>query len=303
MLVGNVAVLLQLHSNHKFDIARALKDLAGKPLGTLIILAFSLLLATIITQAFEFEIIRLLEGYLDSTHRLIQAGVAFRIRRHESKRRRLEDKHQEAERAAFMQAREVMLSKPAAYERAILDYIEDDIYQRPQKRVPTPAVARMIEEIDWREHLPADTLYRMDCIDARLNSYPESNRLLPTRLGNVLRAAEENLPLGDDEDLEGFVIRYYDQLSPSLKDEHKDYRTRLDMYCCLVLVFVALAPLALGLLIGMTPAWGVGLFVAAYAIMVYVCYEAAIASARGYGEILQEMGHYMARANQMSRQE
>ena len=270
-------------------------------MGTLIILAFSLLLATIITQAFEFEIMRLLEGYLDSTHRLIQAGMAFRIRRHEGKRGRLDSTRRQAEQAAFMQARGDMLSRPGAYQRAVLDLIEDDIFQRPQRGVPTAAVARMIDEIDWREHLPADTLYRLDCINARLDSYPESNRLLPTRLGNVLRAAEDKLPLEDDEDLEGFVIRYYDQLSPSLKEEHKDYRTRLDMYCCLVLIFVALVPLGLALLIDVTPAWGVALFVGAYGIMAYVSYEAAIASARGYGEVLQEMGQHVAGQNRGRR--
>ena len=290
MLVGNLALLLQLHSNHKFDITRALKDLTEKPLGTLIVLVFSLLLATIVTQAFEFEIIRLLEGYVSSTHGVIQSVTALRIRRHERKRSGLEDKRRKSERAAFMQAREVMLSLPGAYERAVLDFIEDDVYQRPQKRVPTPAVARMIDETDWRKHLPSDVLYQMDCIDSRLDSYPESNRLLPTRLGNVLRAAEDKLPLGDDEDLEGFVIRRYDEIPSSLKDEHKDYRTRLDMYCSLVLVFAALSSLALALLISVAPAWGTGLFVGAYAVMACVCYEAAIASARGYGEALQEIG-------------
>jgi hypothetical protein len=289
MLVGNAAVLLQLHSNRSLNIADAVKDLTGKPLGTLIVLAFSLLLTTIITQAFEFEVIRFLEGYLNSTHRAIQAGLAFRIRRHEAKRRRLQGKHQQAERTAFMQAREVMLAKPGAYDRAALDLIEDGIYQRTPRKV-TRAVERMVERIDWRAHLPSHTLYRMDSIQARLDSYPISNRILPTRLGNVLRASEDKLPLVPGEDLEGFVIRHYDDLSPALKTEHREFRTRLDMYCCLVLVFAALAALGCGLLIGTVPPWGVALFVAAYCIMSYVCYEAAIATAHGYGEALLEIG-------------
>lgn len=298
MLVGNVALLLQLHSSGKFDITGAIKDLAGKPLGTLIVLVFSLLLATIVTQAFEFEIIRLLEGYLNSTHKLIQAGIAFRIRRHERKRSDLEDKRQAVRRAAFMLAREKMLSLPKPYERAMLDFIEDDIYQRREKRSPTPAVANMIEAVDWQEYLPADTSYRIDCIEARLDSYPDRNRVLPTRLGNVLRASEDKVQLGPDEDLEGFVIRHYDQLSPAIKDEHKDYRTRLDMYCGLVLVFAALAPVGFGLLISVGPTWGVWLFVAIYSLMAYVCYEAAIASARGYGQALQEIGRQLTDATQ-----
>ena len=171
MLVGNAAVLLQLHSNRSLNVADAIKDLTGKPLGTLIVLVFSLLLTTIITQAFEFEVIRLLEGYFNSTHRIIQAGLAFKIRRHEAKRQKLQDKHRQAERTAFMQAREAMLSKPGAYDRSALDLIEDGIYQRNPRKV-TRAVEKMVDRIDWRVHLPSQTLYRMDSIQARLDSYP-----------------------------------------------------------------------------------------------------------------------------------
>jgi hypothetical protein len=298
MLVGNAAVLLQLHSNGNFNITGAVKDLSGKPLGTLIVLAFALLLAAIITQAFEFEIIRLLEGYLNSTHGLIQAGVGSRIRRHETKRSKLEAMQEEAEQVAFMQARKELLADPEPPERAMLDLVEDKIFKRHQEVQLAPDVASLRDELDWQARLSGDTAYRLDCIEARLESYPESNRVMPTRLGNVLRAAEDRLPLGEGEDIEGFVIRHYDELSPSVKDEHKDYRTRLDMYCCLVLVFTALAPLALALLIGTTPTWGVWVFVAAYGIMAYVCYEAAIASARGYGEALDEMGRQMTKLSE-----
>lgn len=89
MLVGNGAVLLQLHADRDYNIARAVKELAGKPLGTLIILGFALILATVVTQAFEFEVIRFLEGYFDSANRTIQTIMAWRIKRHESKRSRL----------------------------------------------------------------------------------------------------------------------------------------------------------------------------------------------------------------------
>lgn len=298
MLVGNIAVLLQLWSNGNFNIALAVKDLAGKPLGTVIILIFSLVLATIITQAFEFETIRLLEGYLDSSHNFIQAGIASRIRRHESKRCRLERQLQKKKEAAFMQARAVMLARPGAYDRAALDLLEDEVYQRPQQGVRNDAVVRMADEIDWKQHLSPETLYRMDCIDARLDSYPQTNRLMPTRLGNVLRAAEDKLTLEPDENLEGFVIRSYDRLSPTLQSEHKDYRTRLDMYCCLVLAFSALAAFSIAFLRNIAPSWGVSVFAASYAVMAYVCYEAAIASARGYGGILQEIDQYLAGQNE-----
>jgi hypothetical protein len=294
MLVGNAAVLLQLHSNHNLNIANAVKELTSKPLGTLIVLLFSLLLATIITQAFEFEMIRFLEGYYDSTHKIIQAGLAFRIRRHEAKRRRLQFKHQQAERAGFMKARDKMLAVEGAYDRNALDIIEDRLHQRASRKV-TPAVERTIAQIDWRAHLPSQTRYKMECIRAKLDSYPVSNRVLPTRLGNVLRASEDKLPLARGENLQGFVMRHYDDLPPALKAEHKEFRTRLDMYCCLVLVFTALALLGIALLADAAPPWGVALFAGAYCAMSYVCYEAAIASARGYGGALLEIGQRIRR--------
>jgi hypothetical protein len=288
MLIGNLALLFQLHSNGNFDIANAVKDLAGKPLGTLIVLGFSLLLATIVTQAFEFEIIRLLEGYVDATNKIFRPVISIRIRHHEEKRNKLNQLYIEAQQAAFMQARTNMLSRPGAYDRTALDFLEDDIFQRPKREI-TPAVSRVIDEIDWRQHLPSSVSYQMECIDSRLNSYPESNRILPTRLGNVLRAAEDELELGEDDELENFVIRYYEELPTALKEEHKDYRTRLDMYCSLVLIFALLTPLGIALLIGVTPGWGAILFAMGYALMSFVCYEAAIASARGYGDVLKEI--------------
>jgi hypothetical protein len=294
MLVGNVALLLQLHSNRNLNIAGAIKELTGKPLGTLIVLAFSLLLATIITQAFEFESIRFLEGYYNSTNRVIQAGLAFRIRRHEAKRRRLQGRHQQDERDAFMKARHKMLAMDGAYDRAALDIIDDRLHQRAPRKV-TPDVERTIAQIDWRAQLPSHTRYKMDCIRARLDSYPVSNRVLPTRLGNVLRASEEKLPLARSENLEGFVIRHHHELPSALRAEHKEFRTRLDMYCCMVLVFITLALLGITLLIDAAPPWGVALFAGAYCAMSYVCYEAAIASARGYGGALLEIGQQIRR--------
>jgi hypothetical protein len=42
MLVGNLALLLQLNQDKDFNIERAVQSLAAKPLGTVIILVFSL---------------------------------------------------------------------------------------------------------------------------------------------------------------------------------------------------------------------------------------------------------------------
>lgn len=297
MLIGNVAVLLQLHANHNFNISLAVRDLAIKPLGTIVILIFAVILATMVTQAFEFEVIRLLEGYFDSTRGWVQTLIAIRIRRHAGKRRKLEAKLQRMELAAFRLVRPLMEALPG-YNSAVLDCIEGRIYGQTHQSASDDAAARTAAETDWKQHLPPEYLYVIDSLEARLNSYPQTNRLLPTRLGNVLRAAEDELQLEATENLEGFVIRHYDEISPSLKNEHDDYRTRLEMYCCLVLVFSALTAISVVSLIPLAPVWGTAIAAAVYGMMAYVSYAAAIASARGYGEILQEIAQYINRRDE-----
>jgi hypothetical protein len=53
--ICNLALILQLRSQHNFDVARAITSLTAKPLGTLIVLLFSIILASVVMQAFEFE--------------------------------------------------------------------------------------------------------------------------------------------------------------------------------------------------------------------------------------------------------
>jgi hypothetical protein len=292
MLVGNGAVLLQLHADANYDIAGAVKELAGKPLGTLIILAFALVLATVVTQAFEFEVIRFLEGYFDSANSLIQAVMAWRIRRHEGKLDGLERMLGVANANARKQAVERM-KRYSGYDPELLAYLAES----PPKDSKDfdQALARKAAALNWEPHAPAAARYRIDSTKARLASYPIKNRLLPTRLGNVLRAAEETIELGEYENLEGYVVRHYDQLPAALQSQHKDYRTRLDMYCSLTLVCSVLAAISVATLHNISPIWGMVIAVVAYGLMGCLSYQAAIASARSYGLILREIPQYLAR--------
>jgi hypothetical protein len=179
------------------------------------------------------------------------------------------------------------------YDPKVLDYLS----QPPPKdsKEFDSEVARKAEATDWKRHAPPAELYRIDSMAARIGSYPDKSRLLPTRLGNVLRAAEDQIDLGEYENLEGYVIRYHDQLSPTLQSQHRDYRTRLDMYCSLALIFSMLAAISTVTLYTINPLWGTAVAVVAYALMACLSYQAAIASARIYGLILQEIPQYLAR--------
>lgn len=296
MLVGNIAILLQLRADGNYKIANAAKELAGKPLGTVIILTFSLILATAVTQAFEFEVIRFLEGYFDSANGLVQAFMAMRIKRHENKQRRLLCKLEKAKNRAIDTAVKHMGQFPA-HESESPGHLPSDStggHRSPDGK------ARDLRESEWRLLASASALYRVDSTRARLKAYPEKRRLLPTRLGNVLRAAEDNITLERGENIEGYVIRHYDQLSPALQNQHQDYRTRLDMYCCLVLVFSILGLISFAALFRIKPLWGIGIAVAIYSSMAYMSYQAAIATARNYGLIIQEIPQYLARQGEFA---
>jgi len=292
MLIANGAVLLQLHADANYNIAGAVKELAGKPLGTIIILAFALILATVVTQAFEFEVIRFLEGYFDSANGLVQAVMAWRIRRHEGKRDRLESILKIINTRARKQAVEQM-KKRKGYDSEVLDYLTESPSKDSKNFDET--LARKAGSLNWKIHAPAEVRYRLDSATARFASYPSKNRLLPTRLGNVLRAAEDTIELGEYENIEGYVVRHYDQLPAALQNEHKDYRTRLDMYCSLTLAFSMLVAISVATLNNISPLWGMPIAAVVYALMACLSYQAAIASARSYGLILREIPQYLAR--------
>jgi hypothetical protein len=292
MLVGNVAVLLQLSHDRGYGVARAVRDLAGKPIGTIVIIAFSVILATLVTQAFEFEAIRLLEGYFDSAHGSIQALMAAKIRRHEKKREKLKEKLSAADKYAREKAVARMRDYPQ-YDPRVLDILLTG--QPDATAQDDDGIAEIADDTEWKALAPSAALYRIDSIAARLASYPQDHRLLPTRLGNVLRAAEDKVELEPGENIQGFVIRHDDRLSPAIRSEHRAYRTRLDMYCCLVLVFSALAVLSVLTLAHVRPYWGADVTAMIYVLMACVSYEAAIASARSYGLVLREISQRVTR--------
>ena len=76
----------------------------NRPLGLLILLLFALFLATMVTQAFEFEVIRLLEGYWGNSFFAKTISRVF-VNRQQRQFNRLLRKRDELELRAFLKTK------------------------------------------------------------------------------------------------------------------------------------------------------------------------------------------------------
>ena len=231
MLVGSLAVLLQLHAQPNRDLSDALTVLTAKPLGVLVLLLFALVLATVVTQAFEFEVIRLLEGYWGDS--LLAGGISrLFVYRQRRKLQRLMSRRDKAALRTLRGAQLIERQLVPADKRYIVDLIEEDLGGRPSSAGSGWRARRRTREalaFNWKQFAPAEFMRRLDAIEAEIDEYPRIHRLLPTKLGNTLRAVEDSIAINGADPLEGFIIRRWDQMPSALRQEHDQYRTRLDM--------------------------------------------------------------------------
>jgi hypothetical protein len=284
MLVGVSALLAQISVQQELDFAEAVSDLTEQPLGVLLFVVFALILTTMITQAFQFEVIRILEGYWGTTRPTTWIADLC-IEAHIRRRDRLADRVEQARRSAFAAAREEMLDKEI--ERMLIDILESDFRGQESPSSASDTRVKEARSMGWHVFAPPSMLRRVDSAKIKLDMYPERYRLLPTLLGNTLRSFEDELTIADGGDLQGFIMRNYDKISPTLLARQAQFRTRLDMYCTLVLVYGLLG------LASLPAFWRFAhlhlasfLAFALFSVLAVVSYAAAISSACGYGSTL-----------------
>ena len=177
---------------------------------------------TVITQAFEFEAIRLLEGYWGASWLATALGGTL-CRRHLKRRGRLERRVDRLQRKLFPQVRQLMLERGVT--QSVVDIIEaQQIGQPPTGTDNDRAEA---DSILWLDHAPPQDRRRYDALTDALDEFPSEPLTLPTRLGNVLRSAEEPLMHRDSGPLEGRLLSIHDQLPQAMRYEHDQFRGRL----------------------------------------------------------------------------
>lgn len=280
MLVGCGAVLIQLRAQGNFDFGAAIIALTAKPLGILVVLLFALVLATMVSQAFSFSAIRFLEGYWAGP--LIALGIYTVLVRHKvRKRRKLDERLEKRTKLAFAQAQlNMRAQKVPRYIVRIIEETEDP--DDDDGNEWTSEQLADAEKVVWQTYCSPDALGRISHITEAMAEYPELHRIMPTRLGNVLRATEDVLS-NDGTDIQGLVLRLGDSIPSRLRLHHDQFRTRLDMYCTLVFIHIILAALTVVLLVpARNPGIGVATVTAVFIVLAVTSYSAAVASARGY---------------------
>lgn len=280
-LTLSVTFLIQFRSMGRVDVPEAAVRLTDKDQiwGVAILAVPVLVVATLITQAFAFEAIRILEGYWHRAGPAIWIASGL-IRFQVWRKNWLKSAARARSHKAFLESRARWLVDTApeivnALELASLgrDYPEE--------------LDDLVGDADWTDRCRPWAIRRVEGFEISAGEFPVESRTLPTRLGNVLRAAEDELQ-HTDGDLATFVMNRRSLLPPSVRTQHDQFRTRIEMYSILVFVALIVAVSALAIL------WSIrGIEVAficgGSALIAFTSYHAAIASARGYVVILRQM--------------
>jgi hypothetical protein len=118
----------------------------------------------------------------------------------------------------------------------------------------------------------------------RLRTYPPRAATLPTRLGNVLRAAEHRA--GSRYGLEATVAwpRLYPLLGDKLTGVLDDLRDQLDLAARFCVAFALATVLSVGCLAG--HGWWLAVAAGTY-FGALLCYQAAVSAAAAYGEAVE----------------
>lgn len=286
LFTASLAVLLEFRSAKAVNISRAAGALTKNWVPVLVLIIPVLVVATIVTQAFSFEAMRTLEGYW---HRRGLASLArtMNIKRQARRREAIDKRLDRANEEAFYAARPQMIRQGIS--AAVVNAIEADVLKATMPDLTEEENQEFVEvQLSWRSYCDPWHLARIDHLLNDYESYPDDNRVMPTRLGNLIRATEDELNTGGD--LQGFVLRRHAKVPRRVQLQHDRFRTRLEMYCTLVFVSATLSALALIILlwagINVIPAVIIAF---GFAALSQASYLAAIASARGYCAALKVM--------------
>ena len=159
------------------------------------------MIAAVVTQAFSFQAIRALEGYWPGRG-LVSFARTLMIRRHVRRKSAITKRRlTEAEKALRTAMPEMLMSGiPFPIVKALESYLSG--------KEPPPLKSEereVVASTEWRSWCDAWRLAKVDHLMNEEKGYPETLRGLPTKLGNLLRATEDQLR-HTDGDLQGYAV-------------------------------------------------------------------------------------------------
>jgi len=274
-------------------LTTTLARLGDITLAGLVLLVLVVVVSTMLTQAFAFGAIRVLEGYWGPS-RVAEGLANLRADRHRRKRKSLAARYQKM----AEQGHDALLDDIKREERELADAGESPRFTEAMFQLLAEQVVghslpddfeisdpdrALVEALDWRVAGSDDIERRELNLRRRLADYPQqSSHVLPTRLGNILRRREDDT---GRQEVEGFVEAVFDDLPFGLQLTHDEQRTRLDLYCSMVFV-IAISTVAAVVRFGIEHwRYQVGALALGLATS-WVVYFAALSSARHYGSVL-----------------
>lgn len=277
----SVAALVQFRNTGSVSAQALTVD----PMRMLLVIIPLLVMTTVAMQAFSFEAIRILEGYW-RRRGIASLARTLMIRRHLHRKLAIANRRHKASETAFYAARHRMLKNGIPFQ--IVNAVEAQIL-----RIEPPSLtgeeSAKLARINWRSSCDAWHLARIDHLLNEEKAYPATSRILPTKLGNLIRATEDRLKTTDD-DLEGFALQRYAMVPSPVQRQHDRFRSRLGMYCHLVFASAALLILTPVILLGShIDDVAVATISCTFAVISWASYLAALSSASGYCLTLNQM--------------
>ena len=289
-LTAGIAVVLEFRSTKSASVPDAVAKLTAHSLQVLVIMIPLLVIATVITQAFSFEAIRTLEGYW-RRRGLVSLACKLMIMRHVHRKNAIIERGRLESANAFREAMSDVFLHDDAITGRVVKAVVTELSGKSSEvpKMEGNELELYVKTLqNWRKGVGAWRLARIDRLLAEQKCYPVDSRILPTKLGNLIRATEDDLDHAGD-DVQSFVLRQRSRVSQRIQIQHDQFRTRLDMYCTLVFVCIALTVLSPIALAGRVDVIAVAVTTGSFAVMAVASYLAAIASAGGYCTALRQM--------------
>lgn len=270
-------------------IAKSVALLAGSGFGGALLALGAVIVLTMLTQAFAFEAIRLLEGYW-GTARWSESLADRRCRHFASVRSALEKRRQVSLESAWASAETQLVAQELERQKNGETFLTPDMLEVLKAAVlGREAIVKLTDktavvkalQTPWEPFASPEMIRRRNNLSKRIRDYPEPGRELPTRLGNIMRRFEDRT---QERQLEGYVMKVFHTLPLSLQIDHDDQRNRLDLYASMVFVLLFGGVVSAVALIT-HPMYAVAATALSWMAAI-LSYRAAMASARAYGGIL-----------------